>query len=194
MVEDKKQKMKTENKVEETKQEEKMENKIEEKPTETKKEEKKKEVKVEKKKRTNVSVQGLGLHMSPKAGKHICDMIRAKDIDLAIKMMEEVIMVKRAVPMNNREIGHRHGMAGGRYPVDASKEFLHLLKGLKSSAIYHEMELEKSRITECYTNVATKPYKRGGARAKRAHVFIKLEMKIKPEEKKNKTEQKMEKK
>jgi len=176
-------KIKTHHK-EEIKSEDKMENK-----TETKHEEKKKEVKVEKKKRNDVSVQGLGLHMSPKAGKHICDMIRGKDVELAIKLMEGVISMKRAVPMNNREIGHRHGMAAGRYPVDAAKEFLHLLKSLKANAIYHEMELEKSRITQCYTNVATKPYKRGGARAKRAHIFLKLEMKIKQEEKKNKTEQ-----
>ena len=156
-------------KMEEKKTETKVEAKQEEKKTESKK--------IEKKKKTEVSVQGLSLAMSPKAGKHICDMIRAKDVDKAIKMLEEVTQFKRAVAMNNREIGHRHGMAAGRYPQNASNEFIRLLKQLKASALYHELELEKSRIVECYINVASKPYKRGGARFKRTHVYIKLAMK-----------------
>jgi ribosomal protein L22 len=189
-IEEKKQEEEIEKaEIEEKKQEEEIKEQKEDKKIEEKKEEKKKTKIEEKKKRNDVCVRGLNLHISSKAGKHICDMIRAKDVDLAIKLIEEVISMKRAVSMRNREIGHRkgEGNAGGRYPIEAAKEFLRLLKQLKANAIYHELELEKARIKQCYTNVASKPYKRGGARAKRSHVFLKLEMK-KEKNKENKTE------
>ncbi len=163
--------------------------KTEQKPSEDKKEGQKPETKQEakseikkpeakkpeQKKRDYACLNGLNLSISTKEGLHICDMIRYKKIDDAIKMVEEVTKMKRAVPMHNREVGHKKGMMGGRYPVNASKAFILLLKQLKANAIYNGMEVEESIISECKTNMASAPYKRGGARAKRAHVFLKLE-------------------
>ncbi len=122
-------------------------------------------------------VNGLNLQASPKTSAHICNMIRGKKIDSAIRMIEDVITFKRAVGMNNMQVGHRHqkGIMAGRYPVDASKEFLKLLKQLKTNAIYHELDTDNARITLCKANVASKPFKRGGARAKRVNITIKLE-------------------
>jgi ribosomal protein L22 len=174
-------------KHEEKKEEPKMENKEqhtehkhEEAKTETKLEEKKKEPKkIENKKRNNVAVNALSLHMSLKIGAHVCDMIRGKYIDNAIKMIEEVISMKRAVGMNNREIGHRHqkGIMAGRYPVNAAGDFLRILKTARAQAIYHEMEIESTKLGECKVNLATKPFKRGGAKAKRCHLYVRLEAK-----------------
>jgi ribosomal protein L22 len=160
--------------------------------TEVKKEEKKI---IENKKRTFVTAKGESLHISPKEAGHTCDMIRNRNVDVAIKWLEEVIAQKRVLKMNNREVPHQHGVGvmAGRFPVNTSNEFIRMLKNLRASAIYHEMELEKCKITECYANVASKPYKRGGARAKRAHVFLKLELKVK-EEKKTEKKQKENKK
>lgn len=182
-----------ENKHEEHKPETKMEEKQEPHKHEEKKAENKKQ---EPKKRAYACLNGNNLSISTKEGLHICDMIRYKKVDDAIKMCEEVTTMKRAVPMHNRECGHKKGMMGGRYPVNASKEFVKLLKNLRANAIYHGLEIENCIISECKTNMAARPYKRGGAKAKRSHVFLKLE----PNKKKavvkaeNKNKQKMEKK
>ncbi len=145
------------------------------------KEEKKIEKKKEQKKvvREFALVKGLNLHISVKKGLHICDMIRGKKVEDAIKMTEEVGVLRRVVKMHNREVPHQHGkgIMGGAYPVNASKEFVKLLKQLKANAIYHGIDIEKAVLTLCKTDQASKPFKRGGARAKRAHVVLRLEIK-----------------
>jgi len=138
--------------------------------------EKKVEVKKqEPKKRAYACLNGNNLSISTKEGLHICDMIRYKKVDDAIKMTEQVTKLRRAVPMHNREVGHKKGMMGGRYPVNAAKEFVKMLKNLRANAIYHGLEIENCIISECKTNMAARPYKRGGTKAKRSHVFMKLE-------------------
>jgi ribosomal protein L22 len=147
--------------------------KAEAKQTE-KKEEKKIEVK--KIKKDYALVNGMDIHASPKELISICNMIRGRKVDTAIKMVEEVLVFKRVVKMNNREVPHQHGkgVMAGRYPLNACKEVLSLLKHLRANAIYNELELEKA-IISCNANIASKPYKRGGARFKRAHVMIRLD-------------------
>jgi ribosomal protein L22 len=89
--------------------------------------------------------------------------------------VEEVIVFKRPVKMNKREMPHRHGkrmMAGG-YPINAAKEFLLLLKQLKSNATFNELEIEKY-VLFCKADKASRPYRSGGRRFKRSHVILKL--------------------
>ena len=65
-------------------------------------------------------------------------------------------------------------MMSGRYPQNASKEIIILLKSLKANALAHNLELEKLRLF-CMANVASRPYRRFGRRRfKRSHVQIKL--------------------
>jgi ribosomal protein L22 len=163
----------------------KTEEKIEAKD-ETKKEEKKIEVK--KIKKDYALINGMNLPLSTKDGAHICDMIRYKNIDVAIKMVENVIVKKQVVEMRNREVGHKHGkgIMGGRYPVDASKEFLRLLKNLRATAIFNELDLEKVVLMHCMTNKAARPYKRGGSRMKRSHITLKLAVNPKQKNKQTK--------
>jgi ribosomal protein L22 len=164
--------IKKEDKLEEKKMEEKSEKKAEEKKED--KSEKKK-IEVKKVKKDYAIVNGLNLNMSTKEAADICNMIRGKNIDDAIKMVEEVIDFKRPVRMNKREASHQHGigvMAGG-FPINACKYFLMLLKGLRANAIYHELELEKV-IIFCKADQAARPYRRGGRRFRRSHVLIKL--------------------
>lgn len=155
--------------------------------TEIKGEEKKEKIKETgkkdgKKKKSYATAYGENLSISPKVGKNICDMIRGKKADTAIKMTEDVIAFKIPVRMNDREASHQHGkgVMAGAYPIKACKEFLRMLKHLKANAIYNELDLEKSRLS-CKADKASLPYKRGGARFKRANVFLKLQMKEKTE-------------
>jgi len=168
MAEEKKSEIKKEHKMEQKKEETKHEHKHEEK-----KEEKKPEVK--KGKKDYATVYAGNLHMGYKVGADICSMIRNRNIDDAIKMVEEVMAFKRAVKTNKREAPHKpgEGMMAGRYPVKACGEFLKILKQLKANAMYHELEIEKCNIF-CKADRGSQQYRRGGARAKRANVLLKL--------------------
>ena len=142
------------------------------KPTE-KKEEKKVNVKRDNKEYALVNAKNLS--MSPKESAHICDMIRYKTVDRAIEMVEEVIVFRRPVKMPSREYPHQHGkgVAGAGYPINCAKEFVKALKQLKANAIYNELDLD-SHIIVCHANIASRPYRRGGSRFKRAHLMLKL--------------------
>jgi len=126
-------------------------------------------------KRDYALVNGLNLGMSPKESAQICNMIRNKNIDDAIQMVEEVISFKRPVRMTALEYPHQHGkgVAGACYPIEACKHFLRLLKNLKANGLHHELELEKVVIF-CKADKASRPYRRGGSRFKRTNVMLKL--------------------
>ncbi len=132
----------------------------------------KKEIKRTKK--TEAVVNGKSLFISTKHAVAICNLIRGKNIDKAISILEDAEKMKIAVPMRG-EIPHRKGkIMSGRYPVKAAKEFINLLKSLKANALMNELELEKYKIF-CKANIASRPYRRfGKGRFKRTHVEIKL--------------------
>ncbi|MBS3079243.1 hypothetical protein J4218_03930 [Candidatus Pacearchaeota archaeon] len=126
-------------------------------------------------------VNGRNLPLGLKYAIALSNFIGKKDIDLAIKQLGEVADMKRAIPMRG-EIAHKSGMMSGKYPVKGAKEFIRLLKSLKSNALVKEIELEKYRL-HAIPNNAPRPYKKfGQGRMKRCHVTIKL---IKRENKKN---------
>ncbi|MDD5193830.1 MAG: 50S ribosomal protein L22 [Candidatus Nanoarchaeia archaeon] len=140
-------------------------------------------------KKSEAIVNGRNLSVSLKHATAICNMIRGKEIDTAIKMLEEVEKMKRAVPMRG-EIPHRRGMMSGRYPVKAAKIYVSLLKSLKANAIANDLELEKFRIF-CMPNNASRPYRRfGTGRFKRSHVLLKLIQITKNENKNKKSKEK----
>jgi len=148
-------------KNEELKTEEKTNNKSEEK----------------KPKKTEVIARGLNLHASKKHLMYISRFIKNKTIDQAISDLQEVIKLKKAVPFKG-EIPHRKGkgIMSGRYPVNASKLIINVLKGLKGNAISAGMDLDNTRIYFASPNWASRPYKRGGMRFKRANILIKAKL------------------
>jgi len=156
------------------------EQKVEEKKPEEKIEEKKPEKKKDEiKKKEFAIVNGLGLQMSMKEAADICDMIRGKTTETAIKLLEEVVAFKRVVKMNKREVPHQKGkgVMAGRYPIKSSKEFIRMLKQLNANAIVNGLELEKCGIY-CKADYASRPFRRGGSRFKRANIFLKLQPKL----------------
>jgi len=166
------------NKIKEAEKEKMEENKTEAKTEKVEEKSEKKKIEVKKVKKNYALINGISLPISPKEAASVCDMIRGHNIDEAIKRVEEVLAYRRVVRMNNREVPNQHGkrVMAGRFPQNTCKEFLKLLKGLKANAIYNELELENA-VLSCYANVASKPYKRGGARFKRCHVTLRLDMK-----------------
>lgn len=207
--------LKTTEKKDETKEVKIEENKVEDKkvdaqitevkPTpqkaaEEKKEEKKEDKTQQKKapqkitKKEEAVARGINVHASKKHCMYICKFIKNKEIDKAIEELKEVIKMKRPIPFKG-EIPHRHypGMMSGRYPVNAAKEFIYLLKGLRGNVLVNSMDLDKTRIYYASATWNARPAKRGGMRFKRAFILLKAkefsaEQEIKPvkTERKNK--------
>ena len=148
----------------------KQEAKHEVKP-ETKHEEKKHdEKKPEKAKRTEAIVRGNDLGISTKHAMAICRFIKRNKIKDSILYLEAVVKLKKAMPMKG-EIPHRHGMKSGRYPVNASKVFIKLLKSLDANA--KSIEIVEPKVVFAKADKASSPHRRFGSRRfKRTHVVL----------------------
>ena len=130
----------------------------------------KKEAPKKQKKEESVA-RGLNLHASKKHSMYICNFIKGKSVDLAIKELNDVINLKRAIPFKG-EIPHRKGMMSGRYPVKTSEQFIPLLKALKGNILANGMDLDKTTIAIASANWSSRPQRRGGGRFKRTNVIL----------------------
>ena len=165
-------------KVDKPKEEKKVEEKIDSK-SETKKEVKKP---AKKNKKDEVVVNGKSVPVSTKYSMAICRFIKHKTIEKAIKDLEEVVALRKAVPMKG-EIPHRKGkIMSGRFPKRASESFIMLLKSLLGNANNHDVD--EPVISEAIANQASRPFGRRGIKRKRTHIIIKARSKKK--EKSNK--------
>lgn len=185
-------------KVETTKVEKKTEvpeaketNKENENKTETKTTEKKPEVKVQKIKKEFAIVDVSNSPVSTKKSRDFCKFIRGKKLDVAIKELEEVKAMKRAIPAKG-EVSHQKGkgMAGGIYATRTAEHFLVLLKSLLANS--NNVGLENPVIDEAIANIGQRPYGRfGRARKKRTHLkLVAREMKTKQKSTKKTKEKK----
>jgi len=135
----------------------------------------------EKPKKTEAVVNAHNLPISTKYSAAICRFIKNKKIENAIADLEQVLVLKKAVPMKG-EIPHRKGkgIMSGRFPKKATQNFIRLLKSLSANANHNG--LENPILVEAIANIGSRPYgKFGRVRKKRTHVKIKVK-----EEKKDK--------
>ena len=152
---------------------------------ETKEEKKKTEKKRDIPKKTEAVVNGKDLGISKKHSMAICDFIRGKNPDDMITQLEKVVKLKMPIKMKG-EIPHRKGkMMSGRYPVNASKVFIKLLKSLSANSQVNG--LDNPIIALAKADDASRPFKRGGSmRFKRTNVLLIAKSKIEKENKKEK--------
>lgn len=179
--------IKKENKEEEQNEKNKEEKGNEEnKETSEKPEEKKKPiVKKEIVKKEEVNVNGKNIPVSTKHSMAICKFIKGKEIQKAIEYLEKVVVGKKAIPMKG-EIPHRKGkMMSGRFPKNASIEFVRLLKSVEANA--RNNDILNPIVTEAFANIGARPFGRfGRTRKKRSHITIKCREKKEKSEKQNK--------
>ena len=142
----------------------------EEKKTETKKD--KVETKVAKKEMAMAN--GFSLKISPKQSKFVCRVIKGKSPESAVERLEAVITEKRVIPMASLEIGHRKGkgLAGGRYPKNACKAIIEIIKQAGANAVV--AGIDNPVITIAKADKASEPYRRSGTRGRRAHIHIEI--------------------
>jgi ribosomal protein L22 len=193
MVEENKETKVEEKKVEAKTEEKKVEAKTEEKKVEAKTEEKKVEAKTEEKKKIKAKeipkkdvaiANGYSLKISPRQSKYICRIIRRKSPEAAIARLQAVIDEKRPVPMAGMEVGHKKGkgLAGGKFPKNASKAIMDIVKQAGANAVV--AGIENPIIMIARSDRASAPYRRAGRKAKRTHLYIEVREKAKLAEKK----------
>jgi ribosomal protein L22 len=179
-------------KVEENKTEE-IKDKKEEVKAEAK--EKKKETKkVKKVVRELAEINSQSVKVSTKYAVAICKFILRKTPDQAIEDLEKVAAKKIAVPMKG-EYAHKKSTKGyasgsGKYPVEAAKQFVTLIKGLIGNANVNG--IEEPVIVEAIANQAPRPMARFGRwQRKRTHVRLVVKDKSKIKKNKNKKSKKV---
>ena len=166
---------------------ESLKEKIEETPVKTdeKKVEEKKEIKkpvVKKIKRDFAVVNADNSRVSLKYAIEICRFIKSKRIGDAIRDLELVSQKRKVVPMRG-EYAHQKGdgklaSGAGKFPVNASKAFIVLLKSLSGNSTANDMD--EPYVAEAIANKAPKPAGRFGRwERKRCHIkLVSKEMKI----------------
>ncbi len=138
-----------------------------------KKDDKKDEKKKEVSKKEEAIARGTSLRASKKHIMYICNFIKGKTCDTAISQLSEVLTYKRAIPFKG-EIPHRKGdMMSGRYPQNATRIMINVLKALRGNIIVNGLDSEKAKIYLCSASWASRPARRGGMRFKRTNVILK---------------------
>jgi len=116
------------------------------------------------------------LAISTKHSVQISRYIRYKNVTFAKNFLEDVVAIKKAVPFRrfNRDLGHKAGMAAGRYPKNAAQQFLHLLKSVESNAQDKGLNTSNLKIVKILANKASIPQTGGRTRqgTKRTHLEV----------------------
>jgi large subunit ribosomal protein L22 len=120
---------------------------------------------------------GVGMPVSFKQSYEVAKFIRGKSVTLAKKMLEDVIAMKHPVPITrfNRETGHKHGMAAGRFTVNTCTHILRLLKSAESNAQFKGLSTANLVVRHVAAQQGPGAWRYGRhrrRRAKSAHVEI----------------------
>jgi large subunit ribosomal protein L22 len=125
------------------------------------------------------SARSLNIPVSTKHCIEISKYLRNRNTKHAITFLEDVSKLKKAVSFKTftRDLGHKAGMAAGRYPQKAAKEFLILVKSVQANAQVKGLNTSNLKITKLLANKASIPVtggrRRGGT--KRTHLEIEVQ-------------------
>ena len=85
---------------------------------------------------TTATAKLTNQRISTKASLEIASHLRGKNTEDAKVFLEAVLKKEKAVPFKRFTdgVGHKKGMAAGRYPAKASQSFLTLIKSVEANA------------------------------------------------------------
>lgn len=123
--------------------------------------------------------RGSDLPISSKMSMEICDNIRYKKIDSAIGLLEDVIEMKRPVVIRrfNWDLGHKPGYGPGRYPINAAKVFIQLLKLAKANAENKGLNADKLVISFAKADFGQRRGHHGRHRGKMKSTHVEIHVK-----------------
>lgn len=125
---------------------------------------------------------GLSLPISMKQSREICNFIREKNVQKVKEILEKVTNKELAVPFTrfNRDVGHKKGIAAGRYPAKAASEIKKLVENVEANAQFKGLNVNNLVIVHAIVKNAARPFHFGrqrGRKMRRAHVEIIVEEK-----------------
>lgn len=141
-------------------------------------------------------VNATFINVSKKYAVSICKFIKNRNPEKMIEVLKQVQEKKIAIPMH-AEVSHKHnmpkGQVAGRYPVNASKVFIKLLKSLIANASNLGLNEKELIVSLARANKAPSQYRGtrmayGRKKFKRCHVY--LEATAMKEKKQNKPKEK----
>tara|TARA_Y100000310_G_scaffold345606_1_gene467188 strand:+ start:12489 stop:13043 length:555 start_codon:yes stop_codon:yes gene_type:complete len=131
-------------------------------------------------KNTMAKAQSISLPVSLKQSVEVCKFIQNKKYSRAVKILEDVKLMKIAVPytrFNRGGTGHRKGMGPGRYPVKVCGYMLKLLRSVHANAGQKGLDTNNLIVKSVIAKQGPKTSRYGrkrGRTAKRTHLEIVL--------------------
>jgi len=120
----------------------------------------------------------LSAPISTKQCVEISYYLRYENVDFAKAFLQDVIAMKKAVPYRwaTKDLGHKAGMAAGRFPQKAAGFFLQLLNSVEANAQFKGLNTSNLKITKLIANKASIPSSGGRSRhaTKRTHLEIEV--------------------
>ncbi len=123
--------------------------------------------------------RATSLPISMKFSVEISKYVRYKNTVVAKRLLEEVLTFHRAIPFRtfNRDLGHKPGMAAGRYPIKAVKEFLDLIRSVEANAQHKGLNTAHLKIVKVLANKAPIPMTGGRRREKTKRTHLEIHVK-----------------
>ncbi len=120
--------------------------------------------------------RSLNVPVSTKHCIEIAKAIRYRSTDYAKKYLGEVVALRRAVPFKTykHNVGHKPGMASGRFPEKAARQFIKLVQSVEANAQFKGLNTTDLKIVKMTANLASIPSGGGRLRhkTKRTHLEI----------------------
>ena len=93
---------------------------------------------------TTAKALGRELTISPKLAREVAGMVRGMKVDKAIQALEDVVALKRPVPLKryNKRVSHKQGVGPGRYPEKVAKAFLNIIQSAVANAEYKGLDVD----------------------------------------------------
>ena len=103
--------------------------------------------------RNTARAMGYELHISPKKSEELCRALRGMSLGAAKKYIEDIIIMKRAVPFKKytEGAGHKPGMGPGKYPINAAREIRKIMINAEGNASYNGLDPEHMKIAHIVT-------------------------------------------
>ncbi len=122
----------------------------------------------------------LSIPVSTKHAVEVCRSVRGLPIEKAKSVLSDAIALKKPIPFKRykRNIGHRRGIASGRYPVKTCKAVLELIESASKNAQFKGLGANLFvKHIRAIKGPSARRYGRRNRSAKRTHVEVVLEEK-----------------
>ncbi|MBW2971379.1 50S ribosomal protein L22 [Candidatus Woesearchaeota archaeon] len=140
---------------------------------------------------------GISLGISTKNSVEVCKYVRNKNAEQALRMLEDVTKLKKAVPFRRHifDLAHKRKIGPGRYPVKTCEEIIGVIENAMSNAENKGLSREDLYIKHICAHLAATPWRYGRharRKAKRTHIEVVLEERVPEEGKAKKAKKRVE--